>query len=146
MYNQPLYTFPQFPTKPPAQMVSNSYPVHPDVHFKRLPFFDVIADLIKPSSLVPLNTHRIQEGTFYFHLTPAQATEIASSRDVRHGTKCEYVKQVQMRFCLMETTCEQEDFFPPNVVVKVNNKLCPLPVSNSFSIDVLFIQLRRRDY
>lgn len=127
MYNQPLYTFPQFPTKPPAQMVSNSYPVHPDVHFKRLPFFDVIADLIKPSSLVPLNTHRIQEGTFYFHLTPAQATEIASSRDVRHGTKCEYVKQVQMRFCLMETTCEQEDFFPPNVVVKVNNKLCPLP-------------------
>lgn len=131
MYNQSLYTFSQFPTKPPAQMLPNSYPVHPDVHFKRLPFFDVIADLIKPSSLVPLNTHRIQEGTFYFHLTPAQATDIASSRDVRHGTKCEYVKQVQMRFCLLETTCEQEDFFPPNVVVKVNNKLCPLPVSNS---------------
>ncbi|GJQ80180.1 hypothetical protein Trydic_g23757 [Trypoxylus dichotomus] len=127
MYNQSLYTFPQFPTKPPTQMLPNSYPVHPDVHFKRLPFFDVIADLIKPSSLVPLNTHRIQEGTFYFHLTPAQATDIASSRDVRLGTKIEYVKQVQMRFCLLETTCEQEDFFPPNVVVKVNNKLCPLP-------------------
>ncbi|KAG5876389.1 hypothetical protein JTB14_005017 [Gonioctena quinquepunctata] len=32
-----------------------------------------------------------------------------------------------MRFCLLETTCEQEDYFPPNVIVKVNNKLCPLP-------------------
>lgn len=81
-----------------------------------------------------LNNHfRMQEGTFYFHLTPQQATDIASSRDIRPGVKCDYIKQVQMRFCLLETTCEQEDYFPPNVIVKVNNKLCPLPVSNNVS-------------
>lgn len=34
-----------------------------------------------------------------------------------------------MRFCLQETSCEQEDYFPPNIAVKVNGKLCPLPVS-----------------
>lgn len=73
----------------------------------------------------------MQEGTFYFHLTPQQATDIASSRDIRPGVKCDYIKQVQMRFCLLETTCEQDDYFPPNVIVKVNNKLCPLPVSTS---------------
>lgn len=37
--------------------------------------------------------------------------------------------QIQMRFCLQETSCEQEDCFPPSIAVKVNGKLCPLPVS-----------------
>lgn len=32
---------------------------------------------------------------------------------------------------MLETSCEQDDYFPPNVVVKVNNKMCPLPVSIS---------------
>ena len=34
-----------------------------------------------------------------------------------------------MRFCLLETTCEQDDSFPPNIAVKINDKMCPLPVS-----------------
>lgn len=134
MYNQTMYQhYPAYAQKPQQQqqsvLANNNYPVHPDVQFKRLPFFDVIADLLKPSSLLPQNNQRMQEGTFYFHLTPQQATDVASSRDIRPGSKCEYIKQVQMRFCLLETTCEQDDYFPPNVVVKVNNKLCPLPVS-----------------
>ena len=29
----------------------SSVPVHPDVRFKRLPFYDVLAELLKPSSL-----------------------------------------------------------------------------------------------
>ena len=40
-----------------------------------------------------------------------------------------------MRFCLLETTCQQEDNFPPNIAVKINDKMCPLPVS----IDYYFI-------
>lgn len=39
--------------------------------------------------------------------------------------------QAQLRFCLLETSCEQDDYFPPSVNVKVNNKMCPLPVSIS---------------
>lgn len=50
-------------------------------------------------------------------------------RDIRNPSKMEHVIQVQLRFCVLETSSEQEDNFPPNVVVKVNNKLCPLPVS-----------------
>ena len=49
-----------------------------------------------------------QEGTFYFHLTPQQATDIAMNRDLRNQNKPEYLIQVQLRFCLLETTCEQE--------------------------------------
>nr|CAI5835541.1 unnamed protein product [Callosobruchus analis] len=137
MYQQPATLYPyssQYAAAAAAAaaaqqqpLLANQYPVHPDVKFRRLPFYDILADLLKPSSLVPQTNQRMQEGTFYFHLTPQQATDIASSRDIRPGVKCDYIKQVQMRFCLLETTCEQEDYFPPNVIVKVNNKLCPLP-------------------
>lgn len=107
----------------------NNVPVQPDVKFKKLAFFDVLATLVKPSTLVPTSSQRTQEGSYYFHLTPQQATEIASNRDMRNASKLEYTTQVQIRFCLLETTCDQEDFFPPNIVVKVNNKICQLPVS-----------------
>lgn len=59
---------------------------------------------------------------FFFHYK--------SHRDIRNSQKSEHIIQVQLRFCLLETSSEQEDYFPPNVIVKVNNKLCPLPVSS----------------
>jgi hypothetical protein len=130
MYNQSVYNpYPQYTQQKSQQgnVPTNNFPIHPDVKFRRLPFFDIISDLLKPSTLMPQSNQRMQEATFYFHLTPQQATDIASSRDIRPGVKCDYVKQVQLRFCLLETTCEQDDFFPPNVIVKVNNKPCPLP-------------------
>ena len=40
----------------------------------------------------------------------------------------EYSVQIQLRFCLLETTCEQKDEFPPSICVRVNNKIAPLPV------------------
>lgn len=103
------------------------YPIHPDVRFKKLAFYDILATLIQPSTLVPQNAQRLQETAFYFTLTPQQATEIASNRDIRGGSKTDYTIQVQLRFCLLETSCEQEDCFPPNVIVKVNSKICQLP-------------------
>ncbi|XP_045452487.1 E3 SUMO-protein ligase PIAS3 [Melitaea cinxia] len=104
------------------------FPVHPDVKFKKLPFYDVLAELMKPSTMMPMQAGRMQEGTFVFHLTPQQATEIASGKDiVGTSNKLDYVIQAQLRFCLLETSCEQEDHFPPSVNVKVNNKMCPLP-------------------
>ncbi|KAG7202859.1 hypothetical protein KM043_010009 [Ampulex compressa] len=106
---------------------AGQYPVHPDVRLKKLPFFDLLAELLKPSSLMPQGSMRLQENTFMFHLTPQQSTDIASSRDCRAGSKMDYTVQVQMRFCLQETSCEQEDYFPPSIVAKVNGKLCPLP-------------------
>lgn len=82
---------------------------------------------------MPNSQARQQEGTYYFHLTPQQATDIAMNRDLRNQAKPEYLIQVQLRFCLLETTCEQEDYFPPNVTLKVNGKMCQLPVSSSDS-------------
>ncbi|XP_018360488.1 PREDICTED: E3 SUMO-protein ligase PIAS2 isoform X1 [Trachymyrmex cornetzi] len=125
-YQQSVYPAKVLPGPLQIQPTSQ-YPVHPDVRLKKLPFFDLLGELLKPSSLMPQGTLRLQENTFLFHLTPQQATDIASSRDCRAGSKMDYVVQVQMRFCLQETSCEQEDYFPPNIAVKVNGKLCPLP-------------------
>ncbi|XP_033227124.1 E3 SUMO-protein ligase PIAS3 isoform X2 [Belonocnema kinseyi] len=127
-----VYPYPYPPKVLPIQsslqmQQPNQYPVHPDVKFKKLPFFDLLGELLKPSSLTPQGAMRMQENSFMFHLTPQQSTDIASSRDCRQGSKMDYIVQVQMRFCLQETSCEQEDYFPPNIAVKVNGKICPLP-------------------
>ncbi|XP_048369687.1 E3 SUMO-protein ligase PIAS3 isoform X2 [Sphaerodactylus townsendi] len=103
------------------------HPVHPDVKMKRLPFYDVYDELIKPTTLASMNSQRFEEGQYSFVLTPQQVQQILTSRDMLPGAKCDYSVQVQLRFCLCETSCPQEDYFPPNLFVKVNGKLCPLP-------------------
>uniref|UniRef100_A0A3P9LKN6 Protein inhibitor of activated STAT, 1a n=1 Tax=Oryzias latipes TaxID=8090 RepID=A0A3P9LKN6_ORYLA len=102
------------------------HPVHPDVKLQRLPFYDMLDELIKPTSLASDNSQRFQETCFAFALTPQQVQQISSSMDIS-GTKCDFSVQVQLRFCLSETSCPQEDHFPPNLCVKVNGKPCTLP-------------------
>ncbi|XP_030044280.1 E3 SUMO-protein ligase PIAS3 isoform X2 [Microcaecilia unicolor] len=103
------------------------HPVHPDVKMKRLPFYDIYDELIKPTTLASTSNQRFEEAHFTFALTPQQVQQILTSREILPGAKCDYTVQVQLRFCLCETSCPQEDYFPPNLFVKVNGKLCPLP-------------------
>jgi hypothetical protein len=49
MYPNNMYQY-QPKASPPAS-TANNYPVHPDVRLKRLPFFDLMGELLKPSSL-----------------------------------------------------------------------------------------------
>uniref|UniRef100_A0AAQ4S6X1 Protein inhibitor of activated STAT 1 n=1 Tax=Gasterosteus aculeatus aculeatus TaxID=481459 RepID=A0AAQ4S6X1_GASAC len=86
------------------------HPVHPDVKLQRLPFYDVLDELIKPTSLASDNSQRFQEACYAFALTPQQVQQISSSI-----------------FCLSETSFSQDDHFPPNLCVKVNGKPCNLP-------------------
>ncbi|XP_037767468.1 E3 SUMO-protein ligase PIAS1 isoform X2 [Chelonia mydas] len=102
------------------------HPVHPDIKLQKLPFYDLLDELIKPTSLASDNSQRFRETCFAFALTPQQVQQISSSMDIS-GTKCDFTVQVQLRFCLSETSCPQEDHFPPNLCVKVNGKPCSLP-------------------
>ncbi|TRY81800.1 hypothetical protein DNTS_023123 [Danionella cerebrum] len=103
-------------------------PVHPDVQMKSLPFYDVLDVLIKPSSL---GSHSVQryhhEKYFIFALTPQQVREVCISRDFLPGGRRDYMVQIQLRFCLAETSCPQEDVYPNSLCIKVNGKLFPLP-------------------
>ncbi|XP_025025031.1 E3 SUMO-protein ligase PIAS3 isoform X3 [Python bivittatus] len=113
------------------------HPVHPDVKMRRLPFYDVYDELIKPTTLASVNSQRFEEAHFTFALTPQQVQQILTSRDILPGAKCDYTVQVQLRFCLCETSCPQEDYFPPNLFVKINGKLCPLP---NYSLSVYLVK------
>ncbi|XP_069737415.1 E3 SUMO-protein ligase PIAS2-like isoform X2 [Phaenicophaeus curvirostris] len=117
-------------TKPHFEMQQPSPPippVHPDVQLKSLPFYDVLDVLIKSTSLVQSSIHRFQEKFFIFALTPQQVREICISRDFLPGGRRDYTVQVQLRLCLAETSCPQEDNYPNNLCIKVNGKLFPLP-------------------
>ncbi|KAM9213735.1 E3 SUMO-protein ligase PIAS2 isoform 2-T2 [Leptosomus discolor] len=102
-------------------------PVHPDVQLKSLPFYDVLDVLIKPTSLVQSGIQRFQEKFFIFALTPQQVREVCISRDFLPGGRRDYTVQVQLRLCLAETSCPQEDNYPSGLCIKVNGKLFPLP-------------------
>ncbi|XP_076857203.1 E3 SUMO-protein ligase PIAS2 isoform X1 [Brachyhypopomus gauderio] len=103
-------------------------PVHPDVLMKSLPFYDVLDVLIKPSSLGASTSQRYhQEKYFIFALTPQQVREVCISRDFLPGGRRDYMVQIQLRFCLSETSCPQEDSYPNSLCIKVNGKLFPLP-------------------
>merc|ERR1711971_286309 len=67
---------------------------------------------------------------FQFYLTPQQATDIASNRDIRMGSKLDYLYQVQLRFCPLDPSAEQGDEFPPSICVQVNGKCAPCPTQS----------------
>ncbi|KAM9546504.1 E3 SUMO-protein ligase PIAS2-like isoform 1-T13 [Salvelinus alpinus] len=108
-------------------------PVHPDIQMKSLPFYDVLDILVKPSSLGQClsgasGVQRYnQDKYFIFALTPQQVREVCISRDFLPGGRRDYMVQIQLRFCLSETSCPQEDNYPNSLCIKVNGKLFPLP-------------------
>ncbi|XP_064293878.1 E3 SUMO-protein ligase PIAS2 isoform X4 [Phalacrocorax carbo] len=127
-------------TKPHFEMQQPSPPippVHPDVQLKSLPFYDVLDVLIKPTSLVQSSIQRFQEKFFIFALTPQQVREICISRDFLPGGRRDYTVQVQLRLCLAETSCPQEDNYPNSLCIKVNGKLFPLP---NYSMSVYLVR------
>ena len=109
------------------QVRGNSVPQPANVKLKTLPFYDIHGELLSPTSLLAQGSSRFQEAQFQFQLTPQQATDIASNRDIRMGSKLDYLYQVQLRFCPLDSTAEQGDEFPPSICVQINSKMCQLP-------------------
>jgi len=59
---------------------------------------------------------------------------LCDCRDLRQADRVEYNVQVQLRFCLVDSSCRQPDCFPAAVFVKVNNMPAPLPVCHRYWI------------
>jgi len=114
----------------PQVAPSRTIPLHPNVKLQRLPFYDIHAELLKPATLIAQGGNRFQEAQFTFVLSPTQATNIASNRDIQIGARLDFLYQIQLRFFPLtaETSnVEISDEFPPSVVVHVNGKQVPLP-------------------
>jgi len=98
-----------------------------NVKFKRLPFYDTHGQLLVSTPMVNRGLASLQEAQFQFLLSTSQATDIALNRDTRMGSTKEYLYEVQMRFCLLDSSGEQGDEFPSGLNVTLNGKTCPLP-------------------
>jgi len=121
--NSRMYEQPARAAQPSSSI---TLPIHPDVQFMSLPFYDIIDILIKPTSLQPKTLSGPQDSNLVYHLTPYQTQLITNSRSYMN-TIVEYAVQVQLRFCLNETSCVQEDLYPTRCKIVVNNKGIPLP-------------------
>ncbi|KAM8960130.1 E3 SUMO-protein ligase PIAS4 isoform 1-T1 [Pelodytes ibericus] len=96
----------------------------PEVRLVKLPFYDVVDELLKPTELVAQNSEKLQDSPCVFVLSPRQVDLIKNSRDLHPGTKS---VQVVLRICYTDTSCPQEDQYPPNIAVKVNHNYCSVP-------------------
>lgn len=75
-------------------MAPRNVPTHPDLKFVKLPFYDIHAELLRPTTLPSHGNSRFHEAQFQFFLTPQQATDIASNRDISVTPQPEYIHQV----------------------------------------------------
>ncbi|XP_076816727.1 E3 SUMO-protein ligase PIAS2-like isoform X1 [Clavelina lepadiformis] len=96
-----------------------SYNTH--VHFKQLPFYDNVSDIIGPVALRPRMNRMLQEETFKFVLNDDQYRKLKSSFKDRHNF------QLQLRFCQLDTSQSQPDKLPQNLFVKINRSSANLP-------------------
>lgn len=94
----------------------------PGMVLRPLPFYNQIHELIRPAGLISDGVvGRINESQVEFRLTIEQADMLAMSPFES--------KKVLLRFCYLDTTCEQDDNFPPDVTVQVNQTNVQLPLA-----------------
>lgn len=91
----------------------------PGMVLKPLPFYEQIAELIRPAGLISDGVpDRQNDSQVEFKLTIEQADMLAWAPET---------KRLLLRFCYLDTSCEQDDNFPPDVSVMVNNSSIQLP-------------------
>ncbi|XP_069042101.1 E3 SUMO-protein ligase PIAS4-A isoform X2 [Lepisosteus oculatus] len=95
-----------------------------DVKLVPLPFYKTVDVLLHPTELVPQNSEKLQDSPCTFELSQSQVEQIRNSRELRLGVKS---VQVVLRICYTDTSCPQEDQYPPNIAVKVNQGYCHVP-------------------
>ncbi|CAH1738758.1 unnamed protein product [Aphis gossypii] len=107
------------------------------IKYKKLPFYEVIDEVIKPTLLTGTDTctlpnvnEGMKEAIFKFTLSPEQATFVADNRTISSG-KEEYLYQFQIRICqfIEPVPNESPDYMPLDLYIRVGRKPCQLPPS-----------------
>lgn len=94
-----------------------------NVIFRDLPFYDKVCELIRPTGLRSDGVvGRPNESHIEFRLTIDQADLIAMSQETVN---------IILRFCTFDTSSEQNDNFPPEITIKVNENTVQLPTAIS---------------
>nr|XP_009861715.1 protein inhibitor of activated STAT isoform X2 [Ciona intestinalis] len=119
----------------PVRDVPHPKPVNPPqaapiVQFKPSPFYKQISEVLQPSCITNSKSKMAHSKNFTFLLTHHQREVLCKDRVqvqsmIRQSPKNH--TQIQLRFCKLETSCEQPDALPPHLTVKVNNVSVVLP-------------------
>ncbi|KAH8024481.1 hypothetical protein HPB51_024683 [Rhipicephalus microplus] len=99
---------------------------YPHVYFRKQPFYDVVATLL-PATRLKSDGHSRCHKCFQFRFLPHHVNEIFTSLSHKTPEVSEYGVQVHLRFCLDYKSSDQEDCYPADLSVKVNDKVCALP-------------------
>ncbi len=116
-----------FPNGP--QQSQNHYQ---NVLFKHPDCFESKIIIVEPTLMLeksPSSHYQTQD--VYFQLTSHQATLIGGSRIAASSFgRTKFNNKIQIRICRLDTTCEQQqDNFPEELLIKVNDKLIMLPTN-----------------
>ncbi|KAK1805955.1 hypothetical protein P4O66_013000, partial [Electrophorus voltai] len=81
-----------------------------EVKLVPLPFYHNLETLLPPTELIAQNSEKLQDSQCVFELTQSQVDQIRNSR-----------------ICYTDSIGVQEDQYPPNIAVKVNQSYCHVP-------------------
>ncbi|XP_048832522.1 E3 SUMO-protein ligase PIAS4-A-like isoform X1 [Brienomyrus brachyistius] len=95
-----------------------------EIKLVSLPFYQTLETLVPPTELLAQNSEKLQDSPCVFELTQSQVDQIRNSSELRPGIKS---VQVVLRICYTDTVGVQEDQYPPNIAVKVNQSYCHVP-------------------
>ncbi|KAM8889368.1 E3 SUMO-protein ligase PIAS4-A [Synchiropus splendidus] len=95
-----------------------------EVKLVPLPFYQTLETLLPPTELIAQNNEKLQDSHCIFELTPNQADQIRNASEIRPGIRS---IQVVLRICYTDSIGAQEDQYPPNIAVKVNQSYCHVP-------------------
>ncbi|XP_025208269.1 E3 SUMO-protein ligase PIAS3-like [Melanaphis sacchari] len=126
-------------------VITSSLQTVTNYKFKKLPFFEVIDNIIDPTILEGTEKCTLgnlikgsRECMFTHTMTNDQVTLIAMNRDISYGKK-EYLFQYQIRICQIKFgySGELTDYFPLELCIRIGNKTCPLPpkISNRIGVE-----------
>ncbi|XP_063057434.1 E3 SUMO-protein ligase PIAS4-A [Engraulis encrasicolus] len=95
-----------------------------EVKLVSLPFYHTLETLLPPTELIAQNNEKLQDSQCIFELTQSQVDQIRNSTEHRPGIKS---VQVVLRIVYTDSIGVQEDQYPPNIAVRVNQSFCHVP-------------------
>ncbi|XP_064184625.1 E3 SUMO-protein ligase PIAS4b isoform X2 [Anguilla rostrata] len=99
-------------------------PAAAEIKLAPLPFYQTLETLLPPTELGAQSGEKLQDSQCSFELTPSQVERIRTCRELRPSLKS---IQVVLRICYTDPSSVQEDQYPPNIAVKVNQFYCHVP-------------------
>ena len=98
-------------------------PKTPEVKIRDLPFYPVKATLLRPTPLMAKDSAEQQQQSLSFYLSPEQAITVNNGRKVEANGMVVYKMHILLRFTKPSADNVQDDDFPRNLCLKVNNKV-----------------------